>query len=67
MKRDPLIAVDRRTGGDRRHADQGPPGLHERRTGLEPRQPDVHEVELTPSQWAQLFGGTPPADPAPVR
>ena len=63
MKRDPDHAVDRRTGHDRRRHDGPPPGGHERRTGLEPRQPDVHELELTPSQWSRLFGhDTVPAE-----
>ncbi|MCW5664770.1 MAG: hypothetical protein KIT35_13110 [Piscinibacter sp.] len=63
MKRDPAPALDRRSGHDRRHRDNGPPDGHDRRTGLEPRQPEVHEMELTPSQWALLFGGdTVPAD-----
>lgn len=57
MKRDLDPAADRRSGQDRRRQNDGPPQGRERRTGLEPRQPDVAEVELSPSQWARLFGG----------
>jgi hypothetical protein len=46
--------TERRSGVDRRRADKGPPGRHERRVGVEPRQPEVQEVNLTPSEWATL-------------
>lgn len=63
MKRDPFTAVERRAGHDRRQHNEPPPAGHERRTGLEPRQPEVQELELTPSQWSRLFGhDTVPAD-----
>lgn len=46
-------AVDRRTGQDRRERDLPPPG-RERRRGVEPRRPEVTELDLTPSQWGAL-------------
>ena len=47
---------ERRSGKDRRKEDQGPPpGKGERRRSLEPRTPDVEEVDLTQSQWGDLF------------
>jgi hypothetical protein len=46
---------ERRSGVDRRRADKGPPaGVRDRRVGVEPRQPEVHEVTLTPSEWDTL-------------
>jgi hypothetical protein len=50
----PPKEFNRRTGADRRKVDKGPPGGRERRISLEPRQPDVTERELTPSEWATL-------------
>jgi hypothetical protein len=45
--------AERRAGTDRRHADRGPPkGLRDRRVGVEPRKPDVQELDLSPSDWA---------------
>ena len=47
--------VDRRSGKDRRQVEEGPPpGKPERRRGLEPRQPDVIELQLTDSEWSAL-------------
>lgn len=52
---------DRRTGADRRKADNGPPkGVRERRVQLEPRKPEVQEVEISPSDWASLTQQPPP-------
>jgi hypothetical protein len=45
---------DRRTGKDRRQAEAGPPAGRERRRNLEPRKPEVEEIELTLSQWDAL-------------
>lgn len=45
---------NRRSGADRRKVDKSPPGGRDRRVNLEPRQPDVVERELTPSEWAAL-------------
>jgi hypothetical protein len=47
--------TERRSGVDRRRADKGPPaGGRDRRVSVEPRQPEVHEVTLTPSEWDTL-------------
>ena len=54
---------DRRSGRDRRHADAGPPGKHERRTTVEARKPDVAEVTMSDSQWLVLNV----APPKPIR
>lgn len=56
---------ERRAGNDRRQADKGPPDGRDRRVGMEPRQPDVAELDMTPQEWAALAGlaqgGPPPA------
>lgn len=47
--------TERRAGKDRRKVDKGPqPGKRERRIHLESRKPDVQELEVTPSAWAEL-------------
>lgn len=51
-RRDP--PQERRSGSDRRRSDAGPPAGRERRVGMEPRKPDVREIEMTPSEWAAL-------------
>ena len=53
--------LERRAGKDRRKAEAGPPGKHERRTTLEARKPQVVEVEMSASEWA-MFDVPPPAD-----
>ncbi len=60
-------AAERRRGRDRRHLDALPPKGLERRRGIEPRRPEVTELAVTPSQWADLVA-TPWADtePAPL-
>jgi hypothetical protein len=51
---------DRRTGVDRRRADVGPPkGLRDRRVSVEPRMPEVQEVDLSPSDWAAFDAVAP--------
>ncbi|MGD9831992.1 MAG: hypothetical protein AB7U92_04495 [Piscinibacter sp.] len=50
----PSQASDRRTGRDRRKADRGSPTGRERRVGMEPRKPEISEIEVTPSEWAAL-------------
>lgn len=60
-RRAPRPASERRSGVDRRRADKGPPaGKRERRVGMEPRSPEVREVEPTPSEWAALVDGDKP-------
>ena len=47
--------VDRRSGGERRREEAGPaPGRAERRTSVEPRLPEVSELDLTHSDWVAL-------------
>lgn len=59
---------DRRTGADRRKVDKGPPkGMRERRVSVEPRQPEVQEVEISPSDWASLTDLPPPPPPKPPK
>ena len=56
---------DRRSGADRRKEDKGPPkGGRERRISVEPRKPEVQEVEISPSDWASLTDLLPPKPPA---
>ena len=50
--------VDRRSGKDRRQVDGNPPG-RERRRNVEPRKPEVVELDLTPSEWGALTGEGP--------
>ena len=45
---------ERRSGNDRRHRDELPPTDWERRRSLEPRKPEVLDLEITPSQWDAL-------------
>lgn len=46
--------TDRRSGRDRRQVDRGPPGGRERRIGIEPRGPEVVEIEISPEDWAEV-------------
>jgi hypothetical protein len=46
--------ADRRSGQDRRKVDKGPPSGRERRVHLEPRRPEVSELDLSNSEWAAL-------------
>mgnify|MGYP001210441333 CR=1 FL=1 len=46
--------TERRSGIDRRKEDKGPPSGRERRVGMEPRKPEIQEIDLTPSEWAAL-------------
>jgi hypothetical protein len=62
-----IAPSERRTGVDRRKADSGPPkGMRERRISLEPRKPEVQEVDLSASDWAAFdaMAPTPPKNPA---
>ncbi len=55
---------ERRSGADRRRVDKGPPGGRERRRLVEPRRPQVEELEMSESEWAQLSAELPPPAPA---
>jgi hypothetical protein len=46
--------VERRSGKDRRRTDLPMTGRADRRRGIEPRQPEVAELDLTDSQWGAL-------------
>jgi hypothetical protein len=56
---------ERRSGDDRRRAEGAPPSRHERRRGLEPRLPEVVELDMTTSEWMTLSGEpvVPPKSP----
>ena len=56
---------DRRSGIDRRQAEAGPPSAYERRRSIEPRQPDVTELELSPEELEALGFTRAPGDAAP--
>lgn len=47
-------AKERRSGRDRRGKDKGPPTGRDRRVGMEPRRPEVTEVEFSPSEWERM-------------
>ncbi len=51
------VGIERRTGVDRRHKDVGGPTGRERRKSVEPRKPEVIELDVTPSEWAALEAG----------
>jgi hypothetical protein len=58
---------DRRSGADRRRIDKGPPGRVDRRRVVEPRRPEVAELNLTDSEWGalteQAFSAAAPKKP----
>jgi hypothetical protein len=58
-------AVDRRSGRDRRARDIGPPSGRDRRRSLEPRKPEVVEIEVSAEEWAALQAELAPADGKP--
>ena len=49
---------DRRCGSDRRRVDSGLPRKYERRRGMEPRKPEVVELEMSDSEF-MVFGQDP--------
>lgn len=56
-------AAERRSGKDRRRVDLRLPGEPERRRSVEPRQPEVRELDLSESQWAELQAQAAPRKP----
>jgi formate dehydrogenase assembly factor FdhD len=46
--------VDRRSGQDRRQAESDSPIPNERRVTIEPRQPEVVEIQVTPEEFTAL-------------
>lgn len=61
----PKQPMDRRSGRDRRQTVGQPPQNHERRVTVEPRQPEVIEIEVTPEELDAMGfttrQGTPPS------
>ena len=54
--------TDRRSGGERRQQDAVPATSYERRNTVEPRQPEVAELELSPEEMEAMgFKPPPPA------
>ena len=51
----PPSPIERRSGNDRRRRESTPPASWERRRAIEPRKPEVAELEMTPSQWDLLL------------
>lgn len=47
--------VERRSGRDRRKDSNGDYKGPERRRQLEPRKPQVQELDVSESEWARLF------------
>lgn len=52
--------TDRRSGIDRRQVQNEPPASYERRRTIEPRQPEVVEIELSPEELIALGFDTTP-------
>jgi len=50
---------ERRSGNDRRRRESPSPPSWERRRAIEPRKPEVAELELTTSQWDALQEDAP--------
>lgn len=46
--------TNRRSGQDRRQEEQGPPTSYERRRSIEPRQPELTELELSEEELKAL-------------
>jgi hypothetical protein len=47
---------ERRSGADRRNKEVLPLDKRERRRSIEPRKPEVAEIELSAEEWAALQG-----------
>ena len=56
---------DRRSGVDRRQQETASPVDYERRRSVEPRQPDVTELNLTPEELEALGFTRAPGDAPP--
>lgn len=48
------VLDERRSGRDRRRRETPPPAGADRRRSIEPRRPEVTEVEMSADQWAAL-------------
>jgi len=53
--------VDRRSGHDRRKLDMSLELRFERRRGVEPRKPELTELDLSLNEWEQLCRDLLPA------
>ncbi len=60
---DETTPVERRSGQDRRQREDGPPDRHERRLAVEPRQPEVRELHLSPQELEAMGFTQAPAVP----
>jgi hypothetical protein len=58
---------ERRSGVDRRREDDPPPKGIERRKGVEPRKPEVTEIDMTPSEFGRLTAEVVPPSKPPSR
>ena len=54
--RDETLAIERRSGKDRRKTEVSTMGLLDRRRKVEQRKIQVVEVEISKSEWEKLFG-----------
>lgn len=52
--------LERRTGQDRRQLDALAPGKMDRRRRVEARKPEIVEIELSETEWENLFGAGRP-------
>lgn len=50
------VAIERRSGKDRRKTEVTTMGLFDRRRKVEQRKIQVVEVEISKSEWEELFG-----------
>jgi len=53
---DETLAIERRSGKDRRRTEVSTMGLFDRRRKVEQRKIQVIEVEISKSEWEELFG-----------
>lgn len=53
---DETLAIERRSGKDRRSTEVSTMGLFDRRRKVEQRKIQVVEVEISKSEWEKLFG-----------
>ncbi|MET0518076.1 MAG: hypothetical protein ABW005_04470 [Burkholderiaceae bacterium] len=51
---DPPPQPERRSGKERRVAPPNTPVAVERRRGIEPRRPEIVELDMSPSEWGSL-------------
>lgn len=57
---------ERRTGGDRRVSESGPPhGWRDRRRRTERRIPEISEQEISDAEWESYFGSSKTAAESP--